>query len=200
MKPFMVTLILIGIMVTSVLAEGYPEPPRQVVDKYGNRLTLHQWTKFQWENRFRHPNGNLYPLNRKQTTWVLATPYRQNKFHGWMTVAGFAAGTIDGYNQRYLQNGWDNWDEVERFYWFSGNTTLWGLALDSGYPDACRWMGGFQGGLVAISILKHSNRNGLETISLAAGAAVGSYVLGWLFDEIRTISERNTYRYRLQHH
>ena len=199
MKKLMVVLSLVLMMSVASFGGEYPPPHRQVVDSLGNHLVTYEWTKFYFDRPFVRADGQKIPRRPGQIAWVLAKPYEPKRFVGWLTLGGFAAGTIDAYNQGYLQRGWDNWDEVERFWWIAGTPTLWGMALDSKYPDACRWMGGFQGGLGALSIIHHSGWNPtLENAGLAAGIAVGSYAVGWLFDKYRNKPPRNAYRYYIR--
>jgi len=190
-------VVALVLMISTALADQYQPPHQAVVDSLGNHLVTYEWVKFSFDDQFHHPNGDLYPKKWGETVWVLAQPRQANRFRGWMTIGGFAAGAVDGYNQGYLQHGWRTWDEVERFAWIAGAPMFWGLALDSQYPDACRWTGGLQGGLAAVSIIRHSDNDDGQTIALAAGAAAGSYIVGWLLDKYRHRPAKG-YRYYLR--
>jgi len=189
-------------MITSAYASGIPLDKHWVTDSLDNRLQLNSWTMFTKDNQFLHPNGNLYPGKGFSTTWVYTTPYKQNRFQGWLGFAGIVGGIYDAHNRGYLDS-WRHLGDVRDFSLILGSDLLWGLALDSPDPNACKYasvLTALVGGPVMAYHFGWFNKEQPTAgeARLIAGCMVSSWFIGKLLDNVRTIPPRNVYRYRVR--
>jgi len=84
-KTLLVIVIIVLTLVIAVQASG-----QTVKDSLGNQLRLYDWTWFNGQAPFHHPNGNSY-----KNVWVYAKPRRYSNFMGWGITIGLIWGALD---------------------------------------------------------------------------------------------------------
>ncbi len=199
MKKIMVTLLIV--ILASTAWAIHPQTPvkKGVVDQYGNRVVINDWTWFGYKPAFKHPNGCLYG-----DIWVHTEEIRYNKFQGWLTIAGLGWGLYDSGQKNYFKH-WNSFDNLRDFSARLVGGWFWGYCLDSPNPNACRWAGAVTGSIWAIDTayddldLFWERGPNWQEAGIIAGEIASCYLIGWLCDIVRPKPEsRYSLKYTLQ--